>query len=295
MIEALYFQGPLGANPWQPGGDIYYSYTYAIDPVSEDMVYRVAKMMFGVRNWPPQTDEFRVTGLNTETRVEAISPGNLHLWNYFTVTEYAVLHWSVSAGWYWTPNCPSAETAEGYAIATTGIPADDFICRRNSIHITPKTETTGYVGCFATRSPAFFSEQETIGSTAALTIDYCAAQAAAAHYTYFGTYSPGECLGFNVTPPLRWQANTSECNTPCAGNVAQMCGGYSATQLVSFVSVYRMPDAPAEGDLGTVGAWQPRAQFVARAATYQKHEQLMCIARSCTPPPPTTQTHCMLL
>ncbi|KAI8474233.1 MAG: hypothetical protein J3K34DRAFT_144817 [Monoraphidium minutum] len=58
MIEALYFQGPLGESPRprEPNAET----NFVSDPISEDMVYRLAKMMFEASLWPISTDNFKV-------------------------------------------------------------------------------------------------------------------------------------------------------------------------------------------------------------------------------------------
>lgn len=108
------------------------------------------------------------------------------------------------------------------------------------------------MGCALADVP-FFSNQNVLKSTENMTNTYCAELANEAEYTYFGTYVPGECLGFADTPPLRWRSNSTDCSTPCVGNNTQMCGGSSSAKRVEFISVYRVPVGEESADL--LGEW----------------------------------------
>ncbi|KAL2130741.1 hypothetical protein VTI74DRAFT_6005 [Chaetomium olivicolor] len=94
-----------------------------------------------------------------------------------------------------------------------------------------------YLGCFVD-SPARALPERVI-SDDGMTAAKCAANCAG--YTYFGTQWSRECYCGNTAPTE--QATQSECNMPCSGNAAEMCG--AGMRLSVYGPVGAAPTNPA--------------------------------------------------
>jgi hypothetical protein len=86
-----------------------------------------------------------------------------------------------------------------------------------------------------------------------LTLESCAQACSSAGYTIAGAEYSRQCFcGNEIVNGGKEAASESECNTPCAGNPDQICGGGGRMSILSLGEpVVRAPAAPIE----TVGDW----------------------------------------
>ena len=79
----------------------------------------------------------------------------------------------------------------------------------------------GYKGCYAESGGRTLPYRQPDSDQ--MTVELCRNMCARKGYVFAGVQFFDECLCGNTLPPV--EKPESECNTPCKGDISQMCGG----------------------------------------------------------------------
>jgi len=100
--------------------------------------------------------------------------------------------------------------------------------------VVPSVNNYAYVGCITEVSGRALAATSEIDYTS-MTIDKCTSFCSAGGYSLAGLEWYGECYCANKLSSAATTAKFSyQCNTPCAGNSTQNCGGPDAIALYSL-------------------------------------------------------------
>ncbi|KAH8789407.1 WSC domain-containing protein [Hyaloscypha sp. PMI_1271] len=108
-----------------------------------------------------------------------------------------------------------------------------------------------YVGCWA--EPSNVRALTTVFyASDSMTLEYCAGYCAGV-YKYWGVEYGRECYCGNTLSPGSLGAPAPECNSPCAANSSETCGGSSRLSLYSATRPF--PQTPTPSIIPTIGPY----------------------------------------
>lgn len=119
------------------------------------------------------------------------------------------------------PGAPAASAGGGGSAPSATV---------SSAPLTTIVPNSKYLGCYSETNPRALGTLNGI-SNSSVTNSLCAAYAQQLNLQYFYTEYYSECYAGNVLNSASVPISGSSCNTPCAGNAQQTCGGPNALTL----------------------------------------------------------------
>lgn len=149
-----------------------------------------------------------------------------------SIWDTAINQWSVVGGTFTAYVGASSRdirlqgpfTISGSTTSTTATPTTTTTITTTTTTSATSTSSNGwtYLGCYIDALNPRTLPYGAPAITSGMTVEGCEQECAASNYSYAGVEYGNECWCGNTMPPTA--ASASDCNMPCKGNSAEMCG-----------------------------------------------------------------------